>query len=273
MFADIDLASRIDGLAARWTSEAVRSIQYSGSAENAFVREFSGGVAAFVRQGSPINKIIGIGIKQDLDEHILDEVEKLHREQNEPVRVELATLARTEVGRRLTERGYRLLGFENILGCDLNRIALKNTGGIQIDRIGDSRINDWKETTITGFSSPDDSGVVADKHTHGMIRQVIEDSILIPRFDRYLAFIDGKPAGGASMQLDAGVVMMTGATTLSEFRKRGIQNALLARRLFDAREKGAEFAVIVTAPGTTSQANSMKHGFELLYSRAVLALE
>ena len=88
----------------------------------------------------------------------------------------------------------------------------------------------------------------------------------------YLAYRDGTPAGGASFRLDKGrrVAALTGAATLPEHRRQGVQTALLAARLADARSAGAEIAIMTTRPGSKSQENATRHGFTLLYVRAVL---
>jgi hypothetical protein len=49
-----------------------------------------------------------------------------------------------------------------------------------------------------------------------------------------------------------------------------MQKALLGRRLADAQKAGCDLAVVTTAPGSRSQDNVMRRGFELLYTRAVL---
>jgi hypothetical protein len=66
------------------------------------------------------------------------------------------------------------------------------------------------------------------------------------------------------------VAQFTGAATLPNARRRGVQSALLDARLAAARWAGAEFAVITTRPGSKSQENAIKSGFSLLYARAVL---
>ena len=61
-----------------------------------------------------------------------------------------------------------------------------------------------------------------------------------------------------------------GAGTLPEFRRRGIQTALLGVRMHYAAQAGCEIAVIVTQGGTTSQRNAERLGFRLAYSKATL---
>ena len=53
-------------------------------------------------------------------------------------------------------------------------------------------------------------------------------------------------------------------------RRRGVQSALLVSRLTDAARRGCDIAVVTTQPGSKSQQNVQRQGFELLYTRAIL---
>jgi RNA polymerase sigma factor (sigma-70 family) len=69
----------------------------------------------------------------------------------------------------------------------------------------------------------------------------------------------------------AGVAQLTGAATIPAHRRRGVQTALLSARLADAAAAaGCDVAVIITQPGSKSQQNAQRQGFDLLYTRAVL---
>jgi len=273
MFADQDLACKIEEAEARLLHDTVSSLESSLHGWQSFVRKIGGGVASFARRGSPLNKIIGIGISTGIEEANLADIENLYRQQGEPVRIELSTLALADNGRRLTERGYRLLGFENVLGINLQRVLTHECEGLSIERISASRMATWSHTIVTGFSHPDETGVVVDSFTKDIIAQAITDVGRAPEYDRYLASIDGQIAGGASMCLAGEIALLTGATTLAPYRRRGVQGELLRRRLRDAQGSGAKLAVITTAGGTRSQANAIRQGFSLLYARAILVLE
>ncbi|HEY3004161.1 MAG TPA: GNAT family N-acetyltransferase [Kribbellaceae bacterium] len=67
-----------------------------------------------------------------------------------------------------------------------------------------------------------------------------------------------------------GVAQLTGAATAPAHRRRGIQTALLAARLADATAAGCDVAVVTTQPGSKSQQNVQRRGFDLLYTRAIL---
>ena len=87
---------------------------------------------------------------------------------------------------------------------------------------------------------------------------------------RYVARHDGVIAGGASIRMCAGIAQLAGAATALAHRRRGVQTALLAARLVDAARAGCDIAVVTTAPGSKSQQNVQRRGFQLLYTRAVL---
>jgi len=59
----------------------------------------------------------------------------------------------------------------------------------------------------------------------------------------------------------------------TEITKVLFASTALARRLAIASEADGTVAVVTTQPGSKSQANSQRRGFELLYSRAVLVRE
>ena len=61
-----------------------------------------------------------------------------------------------------------------------------------------------------------------------------------------------------------------GAATLPEFRGRGVQTALINRRLWAAAQQGSEYAVVSTTPGSGSQRNMERRGFRLAYSKIVM---
>src|SRR5262249_24435956 len=70
-----------------------------------------------------------------------------------------------------------------------------------------------------------------------------------------------------------GVAQLTGAATAPAHRRRGVHTALLSARLADAAAAGCDVAVIITQPGSKSQQNAQRQGFDLLYTRAVLVTQ
>ena len=67
-----------------------------------------------------MNKVIGLGFDTPLDPLALGEIEDRWQERDEPVRIELATLTDPAMAGELSDRGYRLRGFENVLARRLD---------------------------------------------------------------------------------------------------------------------------------------------------------
>jgi GNAT superfamily N-acetyltransferase len=93
-----------------------------------------------------------------------------------------------------------------------------------------------------------------------------------PRWRHYLAHLDDDIVGCAALFVDEGMAWLGHAGTLERARGRGIQGALIARRLADAAELGCGHAVVETAVDTPekpapSYRNQLRHGFQLCYLR------
>lgn len=233
-----------------------------------------GGVAAvLIEQDSPFNKLIGLGLGDPVDEHALAGAERVHADRGLPLQVELATLADPSVGALLTARGYVLSGFENVLGRALPGASTSPAGGdITIDVVPTGEVRPWIDTMATAFMHEDSyDGPPAHQSFGGsVLERAYRYSTSVPGFQCLTAYRNGAPAGGAGLYLSGGIALFAGAATLPAHRRKGVQAALLASRLRAAQDAGCDFAVVTTSPGSKSQANVQRLGFELLYARAIL---
>jgi ribosomal protein S18 acetylase RimI-like enzyme len=241
-------------------------------ASRVLVRPLAGGLAVYAGPGAPMNKVIGLGLGEPLEEAVLEDVEKEWAAREEPVRVELSTLDDGAIARLLTSRGYRLLGFENVLGRALGAtdVGAPPVAGLAIHHMAPDDIDLWMEVTIDGFAHADDGPLPTENPPHDVLEGIFRDMSGVPGFRRYLATVKAVAVAAASMRIDGSLAQLTGAATLPAFRRRGLQTALTLHRLADARAAGCDLAVVTTAPGSKSQENSQKRGFELLYARAIL---
>jgi GNAT superfamily N-acetyltransferase len=272
MFANASLAARIDRAEARLCSLFAESKRGMTTDDAAMVTPINGGHAVYAGLGSPINKVIGLGFDGALDVERLAEIECDWHARGEPVRVELSILAEPTIGTLLTERGYRLHGFENVLGRRLDEPdAASRLEHIAIEVIQDKNLRPWLDIALDAFMNLDGTGSVPpDAFSREQLERSMLDFTAVPGMTQYVARINGDPAGEAAMRIDDGLAQLAGSGTLPAFRGRGVQKALVERRLHDARTAGCDLAVVVTAPGTRSQDNVMRRGFALLYTRAIL---
>jgi GNAT superfamily N-acetyltransferase len=86
----------------------------------------------------------------------------------------------------------------------------------------------------------------------------------------FLAFLDGVPVAAAVLAVAGDAAYLGGAATLPEARGRGAQGALLAARLRAAADLGVRAVVCEALPGSASERNQLRAGFQVLWSKAVL---
>ncbi|MDO3651128.1 GNAT family N-acetyltransferase [Nocardia mangyaensis] len=227
VFGDRDVAARIEGLemaAIMGGVEAARRRSPSG-----FVLPLGGGAACFAGEGSPLNKVVGVGFGGVPNAEDWERVEVEYTEVGAPVVVELVHLADSRIGEELTGRGYRLSSFENVLGLRLggrasSRIEVGREEGdgadgrpthIEVQREEGAAFDTWLDVVVDGFASPDDDDPPAhEEFPRKAIAAVMRNMAAVGETRRYLAYRDGVPVGGASMRIDGGVAALAGAATL-----------------------------------------------------------
>jgi ribosomal protein S18 acetylase RimI-like enzyme len=270
LFCDTALAARIERVEAQLiaqSSEAAR--RRTGTA--GFVIPIAGGVASFAGEDSPFNKVAGLGFGGVPDSAALGEVEQAFAACGSPVQVELAHLADPAIGALLTGQGYRLESFENVLGRALtSETARVLPPGVEVRPSGEEESGAWLDVVAEGSIHPDTQGVPWHEEFPREMIIGAERDMAAAGAVRYAALRDGVIAGGATMHIAEGVAQLTGAATAPAHRRRGVHTALLSARLADAAAAGCDVAVIITQPGSKSQQNAQRQGFDLLYTRAVL---
>ena len=76
--------------------------------------------------------------------------------------------------------------------------------------------------------------------------------------------------GCGSIIPESGIGWIGGATTVPAYRRRGVQGALVRRRMTAAYESGCDLAVVTAVPSGDSARNVARLGFTLAYCQAVL---
>jgi GNAT superfamily N-acetyltransferase len=271
LFCDTDLAARIERAETELIVAVAEAGRHRGPDGAAFAIPIAGGAAVFAEDGSPMNKVVGLGFGGPPSPAALDEVERAYAERGAPTQVELAHVVDPDIAAMLTDRGYRLESFEDVLGRALDRLPEPDPGpGIEIRRSGDDEFDRWLAVMADAVAHPDTQGVPWREEFPREVYERAERDGAAAGVERYIALRDGAVAGGAGLRRSAGIAQFAGAATAPAHRRHGIQSALLAVRLADAAAAGCDVAVITTQPGSRSGQNAHRQGFELLYTRAVL---
>jgi ribosomal protein S18 acetylase RimI-like enzyme len=235
-----------------------------------------GGRALFAVAGSPLNKVLGLGVGAPVSDADLDAIEAFYRSHAAHVRLELCPLSPADLPARLSARGYVLQEFENEL-C--RRLPVSDeelragdgqvASGLRVARAAGGENEMWVRAVAEGFAAGDadtDAPAAAVDQAADIMRVFMK-----PFINRYLVRAGEAIAGGAATFAHDRTFGIFATATSPRFRRRGVQSALVAQALRDA-EGRAEFAIATTAPGTTSQRTFERFGFRVVYTRAIMVL-
>ena len=271
MFCGTELARRIESAECSLVEECTAELARTSTVET-FARPLAGGIAAFSGPDSPLTKIVGLGFAGAPQDAELAQIEARFAARGAAVQIELSTLTESGIAESLTARGYALVGFENVLARALDaRERWAERPGIAVERSGEDELEAWIDVVASAFAAPEAQGVASHEcFPHDGLVRVLRGLAGARGLVRFLARRDGVPAGGASFRVSAGLAQLCGAGTLASHRRRGVQAALLERRLVEAARSDCNLAVVTVLPGSKSQQNVQRLGFELLYARAIL---
>ena len=214
------MAWRIERAEAQLVAKAGEAARRRRADGAGFVIPVAGGVAGFAGAGSPFNKVAGLGFGGAPGPAALAEIERAYALRARRCRSN--RLADPAIGAVLTGRGYRLTGFDNVLGLVLEGEPERVTPpGVEIRPSGEEEFESWLHTVLHGFAHPDTPGVP----WHGEIpREVIAGAardFAAAGGIRYIALHDGVLAGAVRLRMAKGVALLAGATTAPAYRRGG----------------------------------------------------
>jgi len=258
------LARRIELAEALSAVECAETLDRLGHGSGAAVERIAGGFAVYCGAESPVTQAVGLGLDGPVNGEEFDRLENFYRTRNEAVRVETCPLADASLIELFGKRGYRVTEFTNVMACSLaaanpSTISPQLSPGITIDKIGPEHFDLWTLTVGQGFA--DHFPVTKE------LLEIMKMFAQGPSSECYLARVDGKAAGGGTIAIRNEVAGLFGASTLPDFRGRGIQTALLHARLARAKAAGCDLAVSLARPGGVSERNILRRGFTALYTR------
>ena len=87
----------------------------------------------------------------------------------------------------------------------------------------------------------------------------------------YLASTEsGQVGAGGALAIVDGVATLFADGTIPAFRREGMQRELIAARLNEAMARGADLATASTLPGSGSQRNYERAGFQVVYTKVTM---
>src|SRR5215471_3871176 len=160
----------------------------------------------------------------------------------------------------LCTRNYRPIEMSNVLYQPVERPTAEEQIAVTVRVIVSEETQLWSDISATGWS-----------HEHPELRNFLLDLGAISAARQggvcFLAEYKGKPGAAGVLCIHDGVALFGGSATVPELRHRGLQTALLYKRMCYAFDHGCDLAMMVAQPGSGSQRNAERKGFRIAYTR------
>jgi GNAT superfamily N-acetyltransferase len=259
-FSDLVLSKRLE------RAEGHSCVQYAEARRRLFPdsgadwMECAGAYAVFDGIESPVTQTFGLGIFEELSPASLDVLERFFLDRGAPVLHEVSPFAGVAALEMLCVRNYRPIEISNVLCRSVERPAAEEPSAVSVRVIAPEEAQLWSNVSARGWAHehPELGDFLLDL---GAISTAREDSLC------FLAEHDGKPGAAGVLCVHDGVALFGGSATVPELRRRGLQAALLHKRMCYAFDHGCDLAMIVVQPGSDSQRNAERKGFRIAYTR------
>jgi len=254
ILADHALARRIETAEAMNTRDT--AMQRPGSA----VLEAGGGIAMFLGAESPLTHAVGVGLHGPVREAELAGIEAFFRSRGAGVSLDLSPHADPALFQSLGARGYRITEFNNAMVRRLDGFEIVFTPRVRRALPGEDDL--WAHTLGHGFF---DKAELTEAEM-----DIGRDLFRTPGALCYFASLEGEMAAGAAMFVRGGLATLCADGTIARFRRLGLQRELIAARLNEAAARGCDLATASTMPGSQSQRNYERQGFQVAYTKLTL---
>ena len=261
VIVDLSLAQRLERAEATASAafvEARREVEPSIGAEWV---EIAGVYAMFDGEESPITQTFGLGVFDPIGDRELDQLEAFFVERGAPTHHEVSALADSSIWNLLSARGYTPIETSTVLVRPTGGATLSVSTSITTRVIDASDAATWSRVAGEGWGS--------ESAEIGTMVESLGAAVTRAKGARcFLAEVNGEPIAAGALYVVNGIALLAGASTIPSARKQGGQSALLQARLNFAREMGIDLAMVVAAPGSSSQRNAVRRGFRPVYTRS-----
>lgn len=217
------------------------------------------------------NRVCGLGVRERAGEQMIDQILDIYRaskvkrfsfQQSPCTQYEL-------IGGWLEKRGFRPHhAYSELVRETAPAMAVQTAvpAEVRVERIGRQDARDFAAVFGKVFPVPSSQ------------LDWISASVGAPGFSHYMAYVGDRPAATAMIYANGSAAWMGWAGTLTVFRRRGAQTALIAARVQRAAELGAKWIVCATMEPkrgrpTGSYRNLLKSGFREAYLRPIWVWE
>jgi len=268
LFADLELARRLEKKEMQSIINIAAGFAKVYPGIGAELNLLDEGYAIFTGRNQPINRVFNLGMSGPLKAETLLQAEDFYHKLEMPTEVEACPLADTSLFKLLAQRQYTAQRFINVFFRSLEDYepAAEVVSNIKIRQATASEDELWARAVGVGFAG---AGENLTDSQYALMKAIFHrpDALL------FLAWVDDEIAGGGLLSMEDGVAGLSTASTLTQFWERGVQTALLQARLTYAVQSGCDLATIHATPGSPSQRNIQRAGFQVAYTNVEMLRE
>ncbi len=263
IFSDKNLSQKLERTEARSNADFVETRARLEPESGAAWTDIGGAYAMYDGVESPLTQTFGLGLFDEITDAEMEKLESFFKDREAPVFHEVSPMADPSLMPLLNERGYQPFELTSVMYriLDETELDLPPLNPLILTRIiSDAEVDLWARTCAAGWST-EHEGLADFMFNFGRISAQCDGAY------PYLAELDGNAISTGMLLIYDDVCILAGASTVLEGRNNGAQNALLDARLRFARERGCTLAVMGALPGSQSQKNGQKNGFNIAYTR------
>jgi len=260
IFSDLALSRRLE------RAEGFACAQYAATRRkqlpesNAEWMECGGVYAVFDGVSSPCTQTFGLGLFEELSETALDAIESFFHGHGAPVLHEVSPFAGVAALEMLCRRGYKPVELSSVLFRPVAEPAPMSAPGVTVRVAGPEEAGLWGQISARGWAH-DHPELMEFLARFGAVSAAREHTVC------FLAEVHGEPGAAGVLCMHEGVALFGGSSTVPELRRRGLQAALLEARMRYAFNHGCDLAMMAAMPGSDSQRNVERKGFQIAYTR------
>ena len=249
--------------------------QAVGTAEIAReAEEIAGGWMAYTGPGSWSNQACGFALQGPITDAELDRLVEFYTTRGVEPQIEVCPFADASLLKGLVARGFQPREFESVLARELTEgedLRAAHPHGwpaelelVRVDPADEDLLRCFVEMSTLGFRPPDEP-------VDELMFELSANMVRHPRCESYLARWEGVDVGGGMVEFAPPIACLIGTSVAEPFRRRGIQAALMLKRLEHARERDCSLAIIHSRPGISTERNAQRLGFFGAYTKIVMA--
>ena len=165
------------------------------------------------------------------------------------------------LGRELVRLGYYQSGFHTSLVADPDLVVAAPPGVVVEPVTSAALMEEYLDAYVAGWGFP--------AKDHAQFKANVRPWFGQPGWTLYVGRAEGRPAAAATLFVHDKVGYCADASTDPAFRGRGLQTALLARRIADARAAGVDFVCSGAEFLSQSHRNMERVGMRVQFVRAL----